>query len=104
MEKFKFDKDTDNLFKAILRLGTVKEAESFFRDLCTIEEIRAMNERWKIARMLNKGETYREIAKKLNTSTTTIGRVALWVSNGEGGYKSALDNSNHHKKSLQGRG
>jgi uncharacterized protein YerC len=38
-EKFKFDKKTDNLFGVILSLKTVKEAELFFRDLCTVEEL-----------------------------------------------------------------
>ncbi len=91
MTEFKFGKKTDDLFKAILSLETVKEAEAFFRDLCTIDEIKAMSERWQIAKLVYKGLPYREIAKKLGVSTTTVSRVAVWVYHGEGGYKAALD-------------
>ena len=60
MEKFKFNKKTDNLFKAIISLKTIKEAEAFFRDLCTIDELKEMSERWEIAQMLNRGLPYRQ--------------------------------------------
>ncbi|MDD4271477.1 MAG: YerC/YecD family TrpR-related protein [Patescibacteria group bacterium] len=99
MEKFKFNKKTDKLFKAIISLKTVKEAESFFCDLCTIDEIREMSERWQIARMVNIGLPYREIAKKLGVSTTTVARVALWLNNGAGGYRLMLDRQNSHHNS-----
>lgn len=87
MKKFKFNKKTDSLFKAILSLKSTKEAEKFFRDLCTIEEIKEMSERWEMAQMLNQGMSYRKIAEKLGVSTTTVSRVALWLNNGEGGYE-----------------
>jgi len=95
-----FNKKTNNLFKAILSLNTVKEAEAFFRDLCTIEEIKEMSERWEIAKMLDKGIPYRKIAEELKTSTTTVSRVAFWLKNGKNGYRLALDklNSHHHNQ------
>lgn len=101
MDKFKFDKKTDSLFLAILSLKTVKEMEAFFRDLCTIDEIKEMSERWQIVKMLDKGVSYRDIADKLKVSTTTVSRVALWLNNGEGGYRLALDrrNNSHHNLS-----
>ncbi|MFH1522845.1 MAG: YerC/YecD family TrpR-related protein [Patescibacteria group bacterium] len=104
MQKFKFNKKTDNLFKAILSLKTAKEAEKFFRDLCTIEEIQAMSERWQIAQMVSIGTPYRKIAEITGVSTTTVSRVALWLNNGEGGYKLALDkiNNSHHNNSSTG--
>ena len=91
MIQFKFGKKTDDLFKAILSLKDIKETEKFFRDLCTIDELKIMTERWEIAKLINEGLSYRKIADKLNVSTTTIGRVALWLNNGEGGYRLALD-------------
>jgi len=101
MKRFKFNKKTDELFKAILSLKTVKEAEAFFRDLCTIEEIKEMSERWQIAQMVDKGLPYREIAKKLDVSTTTVARVALWLNNGAGGYRLMLNRQkSHHNSSL----
>ncbi|MDO8593142.1 MAG: YerC/YecD family TrpR-related protein [bacterium] len=90
MKKFKFDKQTDNLFGAIISLKTVKEAEMFFRDLCTIDEIKEMSDRWQIARLIDLGWPYRKISEKLRVSTTTVARVALWLNNGEGGYRLIL--------------
>ena len=95
MKKFKFNKKTNNLFKAILSLNSVKEAEQFFRDLCTIDEIKDMSERWEIVQLLSANITYRDIADKLNVSTTTVGRVALWLNNGKGGYQLVLNRLNH---------
>lgn len=98
MSKFKFDKKTNNLFMAILSLKTVSEAEAFFRDLCTIDEIKEMSERWQIVKMLEQNVPYREIASKLEVSTTTVSRVALWLNNGAGGYRLVLNklNNTHH--------
>lgn len=99
MDKFQFNKKTDELFRAMLSLKTVKEAERFFRDLCTIEEIKEMSERWQMAQMVNQGLPYREIAKKLEVSTTTVARVALWLNNGAGGYRLMLNRQNAHHNS-----
>lgn len=99
MEKFRFNKKTDELFRAIISLKSVKEAEAFFRDLCTIEEIKEMSERWQIVQMVSRGLPYREIAKKLEVSTTTVARVALWLNNGAGGYRLILDRQNSHHNS-----
>ncbi len=96
MDRFKFDKNTDDLFQAILSLENIKEAEKFFRDLCTVEELKTLSERWQIVRFLEKGLPYRTIAEKTGASTTTVSRVAAWLNNGEGGYKLALDKSNSH--------
>ncbi|MFA4833696.1 MAG: YerC/YecD family TrpR-related protein [Patescibacteria group bacterium] len=95
MNPFRFGQKTDNLFEAVLSLETVKEAEAFFRDLCTIDEIKSMSERWEIAKLVYKGLPYRKISDKLNVSTTTVSRVALWLNNGEGGYKAVLDKLNN---------
>ena len=101
MEKFRFNKKTDSLFKAIISLKTLKEAKAFFRDLCTIDELKEMSERWEIAQMLNRNIPYRQIAEKLNVSTTTVARVALWLNNGAGGYRLILNRQNfHHSPSL----
>ena len=99
MKSFKFNKKTDNLFKAILSLNSVKESEAFFRDLCTVEELKEMSERWAIVLMLNQNISYRKIAKDLGISTTTVGRVALWLNNGMGGYQLVLNKTNHHHNS-----
>ncbi|MFH1713002.1 MAG: YerC/YecD family TrpR-related protein, partial [Candidatus Jacksonbacteria bacterium] len=64
---------------------------AFFRDLCTLSELKAMTERFQAVKMINKNIPYREISKKTGSSTATITRVAHWLHHGAGGYKLALD-------------
>ncbi len=85
------NEDTKELFKAVLKLKNVKECEDFFRDLMTLHEIEEMAERFKIARMLDRGMSYLEVADKANASTTTVTRVAHWLRHGRGGYRMILD-------------
>ena len=67
------------------------EVERFFRDLCTLAELEAMAHRWEVARLLEQGLPYLEIAQRTGASTTTVTRVAHWLRHGEGGYRLALD-------------
>jgi TrpR-related protein YerC/YecD len=79
------------LSEAILALQSREEVERFLRDLCTIAELEAMAHRWTVARLLDVGLPYTEIARKTGASTTTVTRVAHWLRHGEGGYRLALD-------------
>jgi len=90
MEKELKTKEVKELYSAISSLKNAKEAENFFRDLCTISEIKAMAERWQVAGLLNKKVPYREIAEKASSSTATVTRVAAWLNHGTGGYKLLL--------------
>ena len=81
---------TDALFGAILRLATPDEAARFFRDLCTLGELRDLAQRWAVVRMLDQGLHYAEISKRTGASTATITRIASWLRHGEGGYQSML--------------
>lgn len=80
-----------DLYKAILELKTEKECENFFRDLCTISELRTFAERFDVAQKVDKGMPYREINSKTGVSTATITRVAHWLHHGMGGYKCVLE-------------
>lgn len=91
MEKTELDsKKMRELFAAIAALKTPRECKNFMRDLCTISELRAMSERWQVARQVKKGVTYRKIASETGVSTATITRVAHWLHHGMGGYKVML--------------
>ncbi len=90
MEKALNNKETSDLFRAITRLRSDAEVRQFFRDLCTLSEIKAMSERWQVAKQVKKGVPYRNIAKKTGSSTATITRVAHWLHHGMGGYKLML--------------
>jgi TrpR-related protein YerC/YecD len=84
-------KELRDLFDAILSLESRPETEAFFRDLCTLSELEAMAHRWQVARLLEQGLPYLEIAERTGASTTTVTRVAHWLRHGEGGYRQALD-------------
>jgi len=91
MAKRELDTATFNdLFKAVLQLKTVDDCKDFFRDLCTITELKAMAERWEVVHLLEQGVSYREISQQTGASTATVTRVAHWLNHGEGGYQLAL--------------
>ena len=84
------DEQTDYLFKAILSLNDIDECYSFFKDLCTVSEIREMAKRLTAARMLNNNYIYSEIAEQTGLSTATISRVNRCLKYGSDGYAAIL--------------
>jgi len=80
-----------SLSQAIYRLESADEVKRFIEDLCTPAEIEALVDRWRVAQLLEKGLSYREISNLTEVSVTTIGRVARFMEFGEGGYRLALD-------------
>ena len=82
--------DTAALFETILDLDSQGAAERFFRDLCTLTEIRDMAQRWAVVRLLHAGLHYAQISRQTGASTATITRIASWLNHGEGGYREAL--------------
>jgi TrpR-related protein YerC/YecD len=90
--------DTAKLFEAILALKNQKECEMFFRDLLTLAEIKEFANRYRVARMLAKGDkSYLTIAKEARTTTATVTRVAQWLKSGSGGYLTLINRLNHHQ-------
>jgi len=83
--------DAEALLDAILALEDRDEAERFFRDLCTLNELRDMAQRWAVVRLLDQGKHYAEISRETGASTATITRIASWLHHGEGGYRLLLD-------------
>jgi TrpR-related protein YerC/YecD len=79
------------LFEALRSLKSRQELEAFLRDLCTLGELEAMAHRWQVARLVDRGLPYTEIAEKTGASTATVTRVAHWLNHGEGGYRLAID-------------
>jgi len=76
----------DNLFKAILSLKNTEECYTFFEDLCTINELLSLSQRFEVAKMLRSNKTYLEIAEKTGASTATISRVNRSLNYGNDGY------------------
>ena len=77
----------DQLFRAILSLEDKEECYNFFEDLCTVNELLALSQRFAVARMLKEKKTYLEIADKTGASTATISRVNHSLNYGSDGYE-----------------
>ena len=85
-------------FKALTTLKTEEEYYAFFEDICTINELRDIAQRLDTAFMLDSGENYQNISKKIGISTATIGRVSKCLNYGSGGYRTVIDRLSSEEK------
>ena len=76
----------DHLFDAILSLESKEECYIFFEDICTVNELLSLSQRFEVAKMLRDQKTYLEIAEKTGASTATISRVNRSLNYGNDGY------------------
>ena len=88
----------ESSYKAFLTLKNPGEVRQFLLDLCTPSELEAIVDRWWTASLLREGRSYREISEITGVSVTTIGRVARFLTMGEGGYRLALRREEAAKK------
>lgn len=84
----------DYLFDAILCLKNRDECYSFFEDLCTVNELLSLSQRFEVAAMLKSHKTYLEIADRTGASTATISRVNRSLNYGNDGYDLVFDRIN----------
>ena len=76
----------DFLFDAVLSLKYREECYTFFEDVCTVNELLSLSQRFEVAKMLREQKTYLEIAEKTGASTATISRVNRSLKYGNDGY------------------
>ena len=90
----------DHLFEAILCLKNKEECYTFFEDVCTINELLSLSQRFEVARMLRRKNTYLEISEKTGASTATISRVNRSLIYGNDGYELVFERlkENEEKK------
>ena len=81
----------EDFYKAILLLQNEEECYSFFRDVCTLNELRAMEQRFEVARLLTRGMVYNDILERTGASSATISRVARSLNDSNGGYECVFD-------------
>ena len=81
---------SDQLYKAILQLKDEQECYEFFQDLCTVSELRSMEQRFEVASLLDDGMIYNEILERTGASSATISRVNRCLQYGAGGYRTVL--------------
>ena len=81
----------DQLFDAILSLKNKEECYTFFEDVCTINELLSLSQRYEVAKMLRQKKTYLEISEKTGASTATISRVNRSLTYGNDGYEMVFE-------------
>ena len=81
----------DLFYEALLSLQTPEECKLFFEDVCTIKELQAMSQRFRVACLLDGGSNYLEVSEATGASSATISRVNRCLNYGVG-YRTALDN------------
>ena len=80
----------DVLYEAILTLKDLEECKKFFSDLCTVAELRAMEQRFVVAMLLSEGMISYEILESSGASSATISRVNRSLQYGADGYQAVL--------------
>lgn len=81
------------LAESIVALRDGDEALRFLRDLCTVNELHELGQRWHVARLLDQGISYHQISEQTGASSATISRVAQWLRYGRDGYRLLIDRS-----------
>lgn len=83
--------EVKDLFEGILTLENTEECYEFFEDVCTVNEVISIAQRFAVAKMLRTKETYKDIAEKTGASTATISRVNRALNYGNDGYDMVFD-------------
>jgi len=81
------------LYQTILKLKDIDECVHFFEDLCTTNEMRALEQRYDVAVLLDEGRVYTDILERTGASSATISRVGRIFTNGTGAFKELIDRS-----------
>jgi len=85
------DENIDFLFEAILKLGNLEECYDFFEDICTVQELKSIAQRIRVAKLLTEKRVYNYIVEETGASTATISRVNRTLNYGNDGYKIVFD-------------
>lgn len=78
------------LYNAVLSIDSVEDADNFFTDLCTYQELEQMSQRVRAARLLIEGKTYQQVIAETDISSATLSRVSKCIQHGAGGYTKIL--------------
>ena len=90
MSKFLDKPASDTLYKAIMTLKTEDECRRFLQDLCTVSELKSMEQRVDVAMLLSDGLIYSDILERTGASSATISRVNRCLHYGSEGYKAVI--------------
>lgn len=82
--------DHNLLYESLLQLQDAEECRRFMQDLCTVTELKAMEQRIEVAMYLREGMIYQDILKRTGASSATISRVNRCLQYGADGYQTIL--------------
>lgn len=91
MPKAKKKERSMDLYRHIAALETVEECCRFFEDLCAVTELRAMEQRFDVAKMLHAGKVYTAILNETGASSATVSRVNRVLNYGTGALAEMMD-------------
>ena len=81
MSKFYDKPSSDLLYQALLEVQDLEECRRFLQDLCTVSELKAMEQRMEVAMLLDQGLIYSDILER---------RVNRCLHYGADGYRAIL--------------
>lgn len=90
MSKFYDKPSSDLLYQALLEVQDLEECRRFLQDLCTVSELKAMEQRMEVAMLLDQGLIYSDILERTGASSATISRVNHCLHYGADGYRAIL--------------
>ena len=76
--------ERNDFYKTVLSLESFDECRDFFEDVCSISELRSMEQRYEVAEMLREEKVYTEIMEKTGASSATVSRVKRMLFYGTG--------------------
>ena len=90
MSKFLDKEASDTLYRDILTLKDEDECRRFLQDLCTVSELKAMEQRMEVAMLLDEGLIYSDILEKTGASSATISPLNRCLHYGAEGYQRVI--------------
>ena len=90
------------MYEHIAALNSVEECCRFFDDLCAVTELRAMEQRFDVAKMLHAGKVYTTILQETGASSATVSRVNRMLNYGTGALEEVMERVSPKKRQKHG--
>ncbi len=72
---------SDALYETVLKLQSTDECRAFFEDICSLHELRTIEQRFQLLFLLTSGRSYSEIGEITGASSATISRASRQIAN-----------------------
>lgn len=89
MKKDIHSEAVEKLFTAVMSLKNMEECYLFFEDICTVNELLSLSQRFDVGSRLLEKQTYQEISEATGASTATISRVNRLLNDNKNGIEMA---------------